>query len=1018
MRKFLSVLLALVMVLSLMVPTAFAAEEDITILYTNDVHTYIDNGEENKDDTYAPGLRYSVVAALKAELGANTLLVDAGDHIQGTAYGSMDKGKTIIDLMNAAGYDLATLGNHEFDYGQQGRINVTGDGTNAGWAAFPYVSCNFIDLKADAPVLPAYEVITFGSKKIAFVGITTPESFTKSTPAYFQDENGNYIYDILGGDDGKALYESVQTAIDAASQEADLVIALGHLGDDLSSQPWTSEEVIANTTGLDAFIDGHSHSTVVGKKVKDKDGNDVLLTQTGEYLKAVGMMVIDPDTLEIKTDLIVPEAIKEERVDSEGKPFEAVVDYELVSALYTGEKLVSKLVDPAVKAIEDAWIEEINTKLGEVIGKADVTLDNYDAEGNRLVRIQETNTGDFAADALYYLFDSMDMDVDMAIMNGGGVRNTAITGDISYLTCKNIHTFGNVACLQTITGQQLLDALEWGARQAPDVQVGGFLHVAGLTYEIDASITSSVQADEKDVWTGSPTGEYRVKNVQVYNKETQAYEDLDLNAKYNLAGYNYTLRDLGDGFAMFDGAVNVLDYVSEDYMVLANYVKAFEGATIKADNSPLLTKYPNMLLDYSTVDGSGRITLSNVAEEKWDGKVTIGGLDNNLWMTKYGNVYTDCEAKNFTKELGLTWGDLVTVKFLDQELVLPVVPTYSYVDSGKPAIILGKTESGAATGYVSLAINQGNFAEVYGIATKKTDEQGNWYWVAQDGVEFPIEVTFELAEKEGYMAEYILHELTRTNKREDYPKLTDEEFANFRVIDTTGMGENVLYRSSSPINPEIGRNTYADAAAKKAGVTVIMNLADSKEEAEQYAGFADTYYADQKVIYLCLGVDFAAEDFQKGLAKGLKFFAENEGTYLVHCTEGKDRAGFVSALLECLMGATYDEVVADYMETYENYYGVEEGTEKYDAIASSNIIKSLEKIFGVDDLSKADLADEAEEYLAAIGLSDAEILQLKINLGLEVAPDTGDAGVTLYVGLAIMAALGTAVLVGKKKEIF
>ncbi|MBQ3533406.1 MAG: 5'-nucleotidase C-terminal domain-containing protein [Oscillospiraceae bacterium] len=969
MRKFLSVLLALMMVLSLMVPTAWAAEEDVKILYTNDVHTYI-NGE----------LNYATLAAYKKTFGENVLLVDAGDHAQGTAYGSMDKGKTIIDLMNAAGYDAATLGNHEFDYGQEGRINITDY-----WAEYPYLSCNFLDLQTGNPVLDAYKIFEVGGKKIAFVGITTPESFTKSTPAYFQDEDGNYIYDILGGEDGAKLYAAVQSAIDAAKADgADYVIALGHLGLDESSQPWTSKEVIANTTGLDAFIDGHSHSSVPTEKVKDKDGNDVVLTQTGEYFSAIGEMTIYADGT-IETKLVTPTKVG---------------------------------ADAAVKEIQDAWISEIETQLGEIIGKAEVTLDNYNANGDRLVRIQETNTGDFAADALYYLFDNMDMDVDMAIMNGGGVRNAAITGDISYLTCKAIHTFGNVACLQTVTGQQILDALEWGARQAPTVQVGGFLHVAGLTYEVDASIESTMPMDENGVCTGAPTGEYRVKNVQVYNKETQAYEALDPAAEYNLAGYNYTLRDLGDGFTMFDDAVNVLDYVMEDYLVLANYVKGFADATVKADNSPLLTKYPNMLLDYATVDGSGRITFANVEEEEWDGKIIIGGLDNNLWMTKYGNVYTNCKAENFTDDLDLTWGDLVTVKFLDQELVLPVVPTYSYVDSGKPAIILEKGATGNPTGYVSLAINMGNFAEVYGIATKKTDEQGNWYWVAQDGVEFPIEVTFELAEKEGYMAEYILHELTRTNKREDYPKLTDEEFANFRVIDTTGMGENVLYRSSSPINPEIGRNTYADAAAKKAGVTVIMNLADSKEEAEQYAGFADTYYADQKVIYLCLGVDFSAEDFQKGLAEGLKFFAENEGTYLVHCTEGKDRAGFVSALLECLMGATYDEVVADYMETYENYYGVEEGTEKYDAIANSNIIKSLQKAFDVEDLSKADLAKEAEAYLAAIGLSDAEILQLKINLGYEVSPDTGDNGVALYVGLAVMAALGTAVVVGKKKEIF
>ena len=630
----------------------------------------------------------------------------------------------------------------------------------------------------------------------------------------------------------------------------------------------------------------------------------------------------------------------------------------------------------------------------------------------------ETNTGDFAADALYYLFDNMGLDVDMAIMNGGGVRNKAITGELTYQSCKTIHTFGNVACLQTITGQQLLDALEWGARQSPEVEVGGFLHVSGLTYEVDASIESTVQADDKGVWTGGPTGEYRVKNVKVYNKETGVYEDLDLEATYNLAGYNYTLRDLGDGFAMFDGAVNVLDYVMEDYMVLANYVSAFENGAVGATNSPLLAKYPGMKLDYSEVTGCGRITVANTEEEVWDGIVTIGGLTNNVWMTKYGNVYTDCEAANFVDILGLTWGDLVTVKFLDQELTLPVVPTYSYVDSGMPAIILGKTDTGAPTGYVSLAINMGNFAQTYGIAIKGTDENGDWYWTACDGVEFPIQVAFQLAEKEGYMAEYILHELSRTNNREDYAHLTDAEFANVRNVLTTGMGVGRLFRSSSPINPELGRNEYADAAIKRAGVTVIMNLADSAETAAGDPGFADSYYAGQKVIYLNLGVDFAADDFKVGLAQGLRFFAENEGIYLVHCTEGKDRAGFVNALLECLMGATYEEVVADYMVTYTNYYGVEAGSEKYNAIASSNIIKSLQNAFGVEDLSKADLAAEAKEYIASLGLTEAEITALMNNLGAdaELVPPTGDLMIVQAAAMMLLSLTGTVALVSKRKE--
>ena len=597
-KKLLALLLALSMALSLTV-TAFAEDESaagseaapaeettetageetaaageteaaggVTVLYTNDIHTYI-----TKD------LTYSKVAAYKDSL-ENVLLVDAGDHIQGTAYGSMDKGATIAQLMNAAGYDLATLGNHEFDYGMDGCMAAIEA------ADFPYVSCNFYHEAngvAGENVLDSYKVFEVGGVKIAFIGITTPESFTKSTPSYFQDENGNYIYGIAGGTDGEALYTAVQNAIDAASAEADYVIALGHLGVDESSQPWTSREVIANTTGLDAFIDGHSHTTIPMEEVTDEGGNTVILTQTGSYLDAVGQMTI-------------------------------AADGTITTQLLTAEDLAEVTPDAEVKAIEDAWVAELDEQLGQVIGYSQVTLDNYDAEGNRLVRKQETNTGDFAADALYYLFDEMDLDVDVAVMNGGGVRNEAVTGEISYQTCKAIHTFGNVACLQTVTGQQLLDALEWGAKDVTadgSVENGGFLHVSGLRYTINTAIPYTVQQDDKGVWTGGPTGAYRVTNVEVLNNETGAYEPLDLTAQYNLAGYNYTLRDLGDGFAMFDGAVNVLDYVSEDYMVLANYVESFPVdeatglPTIPADSQ------------YAEVTGNGRITIVNepVAEE-------------------------------------------------------------------------------------------------------------------------------------------------------------------------------------------------------------------------------------------------------------------------------------------------------------------------------------------------------------------------------------------------------------------
>ena len=329
-KKLLALLLTLSMALSLTV-TAAAAEENggVTILYTNDIHTYIDQD-----------LTYSLVAAYKDSL-ENALLVDAGDHIQGTAYGGMDQGATIIQLMNAAGYDLATLGNHEFDYDMEGCMAAIQA------ADFPYVSCNFYH-EADGVrgenVLDSYQVFEVGGVSVAIVGITTPESFTKSTPAYFQDDDGNYIYGIAGGPDGEELYDAVQEAIDSASVEADYVIALGHLGVDESSQPWTSREVIANTTGLDAFIDGHSHTTLPMEEVTDEEGNTVILTQTGSYLDAVGQLTI-------------------------------AADGTITTELLTAEDLSGLTPDPEVKALEDAWISEIDEQLGQVIGYAEVTLD-------------------------------------------------------------------------------------------------------------------------------------------------------------------------------------------------------------------------------------------------------------------------------------------------------------------------------------------------------------------------------------------------------------------------------------------------------------------------------------------------------------------------------------------------------------------------------------------------------------------------------------------------------------------
>ncbi|MBD9003559.1 MAG: bifunctional metallophosphatase/5'-nucleotidase [Faecalibacterium prausnitzii] len=551
----------------------FGDKSDVTILYTNDVHTYIDK--------QSPKLTYAAIADLKQSYqnaGKDVLLVDAGDHVQGTAYGSMDEGASIIKLMNAAGYDVATPGNHEFDYGMDRAKAIMKE------ADFPYLSCNWVDLRTTLRVLPSVKVFVRGGRRIAFVGVTTPETFTKSTPAYFMDKaQRKYIYDIQGGEDGKKLYDAVQKAIDKAKLLADVVIGLGHLGVDPSSSPWTSEEVIAHTSGFDAFIDGHSHTVMENKQVQDASGKAVTLTQTGSYFANVGEMTIAADGT-ITTKLIPTH---------EG-------------------------MDAGIAAMQTGWVNTVDDMLGEKIAVGDSDFYVSDpATGKRRIRSAETNLGDFVADGIYTYFNEVEkLHCDVAIMNGGGIRADVPAGDWTFKTCKQVSPFGNVACLMSVTGKQIQDALEFAARFAGEdgKENGGFLQVAGATYEIHTDIPNTVQTDEKNVWIGSATGTPRVQNVKIYDKVSGSYLPLDPGATYALAGMNYTLRNLGDGFAMFDGAELIKDYVSEDYLVMSTYAMIFDGADaaglphLSSANSPLAA-YPGYLLNYEQPYGAGRITI-------------------------------------------------------------------------------------------------------------------------------------------------------------------------------------------------------------------------------------------------------------------------------------------------------------------------------------------------------------------------------------------------------------------------
>ena len=505
MRKFLSLLLTMAMVLSLAVTVnAAAPKEDITILHTNDVHCDYE--------------KYAKVATLHKSAD---LLVDAGDHVQGDVIGTLSKGEYIVDIMNYIKYDAAVPGNHEFDYGMDQFLHIAKD-----LAKYPYLSANFTG-KDGTPYFDAYKIFEVKGVKVAFVGVCTPETFTKSTPAYFMDKaQRKYIYDIQGGEDGKTLYDAVQKAIDKAKLLADVVIGLGHLGVDPSSSPWTSEEVIANTTGFDAFIDGHSHSTF-SETIKDKSGKEVVFEQTGTKLANVGKIIIKAD------------------------------------GTITHENVDLNTVEPDAEAA--AYIQTITDKFDalqkQVVAKTSVELTINGADGKRAVRNAETNLGDLCADAYRILLGA-----DIAFVNGGGVRDNIKVGDITYGDIIKVHPFGNEACLVEVTGQQIKDALELGSAAYPG-ESGGFLQVSGLTYTINADIPSSVVKNDKSEFV-KVDGAYRVSDIMVGG------QPLDVNKTYTLASHNYMLKDAGDGYTMF-GTKNVKllkDGVMIDNQVLINYI--------------------------------------------------------------------------------------------------------------------------------------------------------------------------------------------------------------------------------------------------------------------------------------------------------------------------------------------------------------------------------------------------------------------------------------------------------------
>ncbi len=475
----------------------WAADHDIIILHTNDIHCGVQDN-----------LTFSGVAHLKSQKLAETpyvALVDAGDAIQGAPIGKLSDGLAVVNIMNAVGYDMLAPGNHEYDYGMA-RFLELAKLQHAG-----YYCSNFMDLRTNQPVLPQYKIVQFDDTKIAFIGATTPKALSASTPTNFQDGKGNFIYGFCEDLDGTSLYKQLQKSIDAARNEgADYVFIVGHLGVNGSVPHWSSFAIAQNTHGVDGIIDGHSHEQITDRTLTNNEGKPVFVSQTGTKIQTVGEVRIATDGT-ITNRLI-------ENVNGH---------------------------DEAVEKVVQAELDKYEPLLKQPIADTSVKLHSYDPKnGQRLSRSRECSLGDFVADALRVVTGA-----DGAIVNGGAIRNEFPIGTITYNDIIEAFPFSNYCAVAEVTGQQLLDCLEKGAMNIPE-ETGGFMQVSGITYTINTKIKTGVHMNAKGQFVGI-SGPRRVSDVTIGGAP------LDPKKKYIIASNTYILKECGSGMTMFQD-VNLL----------------------------------------------------------------------------------------------------------------------------------------------------------------------------------------------------------------------------------------------------------------------------------------------------------------------------------------------------------------------------------------------------------------------------------------------------------------------------
>ena len=502
-------------------------DNDIVVLYTNDVHCGI-NGD----------VGYAGLVAYRNDVLSSTpyvITVDNGDAIQGDVIGTISKGDFIVDIMNKAGFDLAILGNHEFDYGMD-QLKTLVEKSKAQYLAANITykgkkSSTFLD-----STVP-YVIKEFGNKKVAFIGLSTPQSIATSTPTYFM-ENGKFVYDFAA----TKLYSLTQKLVDKARKEgADYVVILSHLGDEDVGRKDSSRELIKNTTGIDVVLDGHSHSVIPQEILTNKKGEKVLLTSTGTKFQYLGKLTISKD---------------------------GEFASELVDKSYTKKDagMTSYIAEVQAQCDKD---------LKKVVASIDIDLTTKAPNGARMIRNREMAIGDLCADAYRNIAQT-----DIAFVNGGGIRTDLKKGDVTYADVIAVHPFGNMLTSCKATGQQILDLLEASCRLVESVQstedgkpvgeLGGFQQVSGIKFTVDTSIPSSVVMDDKNMFAGVK-GERRVKDVMVLDGDK--WVPINPSKTYTVASHNYLIKSGGDGLNMFVKDELIIDSGMLDNQVLITYLK-------------------------------------------------------------------------------------------------------------------------------------------------------------------------------------------------------------------------------------------------------------------------------------------------------------------------------------------------------------------------------------------------------------------------------------------------------------